>query len=387
MQGFRDALDCCRLKYLGYNGFSFTWCNRRPGDKNIWIRLDRGVATVEWILRFPTTRIHHLDCFHFDHKSIILCMDSELNKFYMKSRPFRFEAMWLKDSTCEEVVRNSWKQSNLPGSMWSFNRNISSCQDNLRVWNRNTFGHVRNTLQRSMRELKLAEEFDEYRSNLRHIFKLRTRIEELKNREECMWKQRSRIEWLKEGDKNTRYFHYRANQRNKRNYIPGLDDDTGIWWEDEGRMARLIEGYFNSLFSTSHPFDFDDILSGIQPAISEEMNEVLTREFIADEIQHTLKQMAPTTALGPDGMSPIFYKTFWNIVGNDVTKTVLDALNSGYVHESLNATFIALIPKVKNPKKVSDFRPISLCNVVYKLISKVVVNRLKKILPNIVSDS
>ena len=97
--------------------------------------------------------------------------------------------------------------------------------------------------------------------------------------------------------------------------------------------------------------------------------------------------MAPTTAPGPDDMSPIFYKTFWNIVGNDVTKTVLDALNSGYVHESLNATFIALIPKVKNPKKVSNFRPISLCNVVYKLISKVVVNRLKKILPNIVSDS
>ena len=106
--------------------------------------------------------------------------------------------MWLKDSTCEEVVRNSWKQSNLPRSVWSFNRNISSCQDNLRVWNRNTLGHVRNTLQRSMRELKLAKEFDEYRSNPRHIFELRTCIKELKNREECMWKQRSRIEWLKE---------------------------------------------------------------------------------------------------------------------------------------------------------------------------------------------
>ena len=130
-------------------------------------------------------------------------------------------------------------------------------------------------------------------------------------------------------------------------------------------MGGLIEGYFNSLFSTSYLSDFDDILSGIQPAISDEMNDVLTQEFTTDEIQHALKQMAPTTALGPDGMSLIFYKTFWNIVDNDVIKTVLDALNLGYVHESLNETFIALIPKVKNPKKVSDFRPISLCNVVY----------------------
>ena len=152
-------------------------------------------------------------------------------------------------------------------------------------------------------------------------------------------------------------------------------------------MGGLIEDYFKSLFSTSHLFDFDDILSGIQPAISDEMNDILTREFTAKEIQHAFKQMAPTTTLGPDGMPPIFYKNFWNIVGNDVIKTVLNALNSGCVHESLNETFIALIPKIKNTKKVSNFRPISLCNVVYKLISKVVVNPLKQILPNIVFDS
>ena len=66
MQGFRDALDFCGLKDLGFNGFPFTWCNRRPGDQNVWIRLDRGIATVDWILRFPTTRIHHLDVFHSD---------------------------------------------------------------------------------------------------------------------------------------------------------------------------------------------------------------------------------------------------------------------------------------------------------------------------------
>ena len=88
--------------------------------------------------------------------------------------------------------------------------------------------------------------------------------------------------------------------------------------------------------------------------------------------------MAPLIAPSLDGMSPIFYNSFWHIMGEDVTMVVLKVLNLGVVPKSLNSTLIALIPKVKQPRKVSDFRPISLCNVVYKLISKVLVNWLKK---------
>ena len=74
-------------------------------------------------------------------------------------------------------------------------------------------------------------------------------------------------------------------------------------------------------------------------------------------------------------------------MGGDITNAVLVALNLGIILESINTTFISLIPKIQNPKKVSDFRPISFCNVFYKLISKVLVNRLKLVLPYVVSDS
>lgn len=97
--------------------------------------------------------------------------------------------------------------------------------------------------------------------------------------------------------------------------------------------------------------------------------------------------MAPHTTSGLDGMPPIFYKFFWHVVGEDITTVVLRALNSSIVPESINTTFISLIPKIKSPKKVLDFRPVSLCNVVYKLIAKLVANRLKNFLANTIPDS
>ena len=88
MQGFRDALDFCRLRDIGFNGYPFSWCNRRPRVQNVWIRLDMGVALVEWILKFPSSQIHHLEAFHSDHKPILLCTDSELKHFYKKRHSF-----------------------------------------------------------------------------------------------------------------------------------------------------------------------------------------------------------------------------------------------------------------------------------------------------------
>ena len=81
-------------------------------------------------------------------------------------------------------------------------------------------------------------------------------------------------------------------------------------------------------------------------------------------------------------MPPIFYQHYW-----DVAKAVLTWLNSGTICPSFNHTYITLIPKVKCPQQVTEFHPIALCNILYKLVSKVLVNRLKKLLPDIISES
>jgi hypothetical protein len=117
------------------------------------------------------------------------------------------------------------------------------------------------------------------------------------------------------------------------------------------------------------------------------MNNELLREFSAEEVGAALAQMAPLKAPGPDGFNVCFYQKNWPTIGGEVSRAVLHILNNGFFNKEMNLTYIALIPKVKHPTCVTDFRPISLCNVIYKIVSKVLANRLKGVLPVVISDS
>ena len=118
-----------------------------------------------------------------------------------------------------------------------------------------------------------------------------------------------------------------------------------------------------------------------------DMQQILSSDVTVDEIKIAVFQMGPTKALGLDSMNALFYQKFWHIVGDNVVNVVLDCLQSGVIGPDINHTNIVLIPKIKSPEKMFDFRPISLCNVIYKIISKVLANRLKQILPSVISPT
>ena len=119
-------------------------------------------------------------------------------------------------------------------------------------------------------------------------------------------------------------------------------------------------------------------LDFIPQIVTEDMNDILTGEFQAWEVKATLKQMAPLKDPGPNGMPHLFYHNLWDLVKGDVINTILNFLNSGFLPNPLNHIFITLIPKTKNLESVTEFRPISLCNVLYKFFFKSISKQIEE---------
>ena len=204
-------------------------------------------------------------------------------------------------------------------------------------------------------------------------------------KQEIFWAQRSRICWLKHGDKNTKFFHAKASQKRQRNFIQGLKNHDDIWVEEEEEIASVATRFFENIFKASDCDRLEECLAAVHPKVSPDMQDILSSEYSTKEIKAALFQMGPMKALGPDGMNALFYQKFWHIVGDGVVNAVLDFLNNGIMEPDLNDMHIFLIPKIKSSEKITDYKPISLCNVIYKIISKVLANRLKQILPNLIA--
>lgn len=108
--------------------------------------------------------------------------------------------------------------------------------------------------------------------------------------------------------------------------------------------------------------------------------------FTEVEVQAAVFQLAPTKAPGPDGFSAVFFQKCWNTLKPVMTQKICKMMNERQIEEGINDTDIVLIPKVKSPVRVQDYRPISLCNVTGKIITKILANRMKSVLPDIISD-
>jgi hypothetical protein len=190
---------------------------------------------------------------------------------------------------------------------------------------------------------------------------------------------------MKEGDRNTRFFHQTAVWRARKNKIKKLKDSEGIWKDEPPDMERMATAYFQDLFTRDPSLKADQLLAMIQEKVTGSMNDTLCMEFTDEEISDAMFQIGPLKAPGVDGFPARFYQRNWGTIKEEIINAVKLFFVTGRMPDGVNDTAIVLIPKVDQPETLKDFRPISLCTVMYKVIAKCMVNRLRPILGEIIS--
>ncbi|KAM1532558.1 hypothetical protein ACFX10_006565 [Malus domestica] len=366
---------------LDFNGLAFTWRGMRYGNL-VEERIDRALINGLWQDRWPNSLVTHGTVLGSDHCLLIIQSDSESVR---GRKAFKFEAFWAKEDECNQLVSSCWNRPDSGEILVMWVKKINDCKSSLLRWSHNKFkkrGHLIQELLNQLQELQR-----DWRSNIDVIKQKTQLVDELRAHEESYWMQQSRVKWLRDGDANTRFFHHSTLQRRRRNQIIKIKDELGNWVEQPCRVRKLVDDHFMQTFTFGGARNWGSLLDCISPMVTEDMNQALLKPVSEDEIKAAVFKMGGLKAPGPDGFQGIFYQSFWDHVYADVCALVRELMQGSSSPSTLNATHIVLIPKVPHPESVLQFRPISLCNYSYKVLSKVLANRLKVILPQIISPS
>ncbi|KAH9717652.1 reverse transcriptase domain-containing protein [Citrus sinensis] len=368
MLSFREAVQVCNLIDVGCKGYPFTWSNRRFSPHLVEERLDRFFCSKDWANSFFDSPATNLLTVGFDHCPVLMEVKERVQ--------------------CESYARKSFPRVHYE-DMWSAYNMSKNSMARLKGWSKREFGGREEELKRLRKQLERVKQNLEHYDGGDEYRRLENRIHNLLIDEEMFWKQRSRADWLKEGDQNTKFFHAKASARKMKNKIWGIEDGQGKWTEDIAKVEAEFCEYFQEIFTSSRTsqVQIDSALAGLMPKVTQDMKSMLEQPFTAEEVSNALSQMCPTKAPGPDGLPAVFFQKHWLTVGGGVIETCLHVLNEQGTLSQLNHTYIALIPKVHKPRKVTEFRPISLCNVIYRLIAKTIANRMKPILAQIISPN
>lgn len=143
---------------------------------------------------------------------------------------------------------------------------------------------------------------------------------------------------------------------------------------------------FSELFKNSGT---SDTLSDreVVKQLSDKQNEELTLPVTREEVKIAAFSMQPDKLPDIDGLNPCFFQTYWSVIGEDVVRCCRVFMSTGELPYGANKTVVCLVPKIKKSQKVTDLRPISLCNVLIRIVSKVLANRVKGCLPLLISDT
>ncbi|KAJ4851122.1 hypothetical protein Tsubulata_002429 [Turnera subulata] len=236
-QRFRDWIDTCGLIDLGFNGFCYTWNNKRKGAANVRERIDRCLANASWRILFDKAQVFHKSMTGSNHRPLRLHLSLASRRI---RRNFRFEAKWVEEEECQQVIRDAWSKRACGSRSYVLIEKLRRSRKYLSRWKQARISNARAEIEGLIKDLDVIYEQIPTDESIQREHTLLSRLEVLWRQEEKYWHQQDRIKWLSAGDKNTKFFHLTTIQRRNQNKILALQEEAGAWVEDEVAVENLV---------------------------------------------------------------------------------------------------------------------------------------------------
>lgn len=334
---------------------------------------------------FPTAHTQFLSPSFSDHYPIITHFGIPP---IGSSGPFRFLNFLTKNHLFLTVVKDSWLLSSFYGcKSYILTMKLKALKPALRKLNRECYSNIHIRLEEEKHKIHMLQ-LDNLTSPQLEVQQSELKQEKVANElalaEELFLLQKSHIKWLKEGDRNTAFFHKSVTRKQFKDQIKFLIDSNGAQLTSNDDISAEVVRFYQAMLgsvdlacSGGSLADLRDLLAPVPLHLT----AMLTISPTCSDIAKVFKTFPSNKAPGPDGFTVEFFKSAWSIVGVEVVQAIQEFFIIGKLLKSLNSTWITLVPKCPNPSMMTNFRPISCCNVLYKCITKILANRLQICLP------
>ncbi|GJV44979.1 RNA-directed DNA polymerase, eukaryota [Tanacetum coccineum] len=321
-----------------------------------------------------------------DHRTILL---REAHLDYGPT-PFRFFHHWMEIDGFDKFVEATWKDAPIHASdaMRGLTFKLKHLKSKLKEWTRGKMNEMNSGKDKFKLELrKLDSDIDSGICSDDVIKKRSEVVQKLLDIDKIQAMevaQKTKIKWCIEGDENSNFFHGMLNKKRSQLSIRGIMIN-GVWIEDPLAVKREFYQHFSNRFAK--PDSHRALLDMEFPnKISLEKQSELEHEVSREELKQAVWDCGTDKSPGPDGFTFGFFRKFWHLIEEDIFEAVHYFFCHGNIPSGCNSSFITLIPKIPDANLVKDFRPISLIGGIYKIIAKILSNRLVGVLSDIVNE-
>lgn len=384
---FNNFIHEAGLVELSLGGRRFTYMSSNCEKHS---KLDRFLVSHGALMDWPDLQATALNRLYSDHCPLFLSS----SKLDFGPSPFRFFNRWLLDPTFSNLVLETWHRGGSLGYVKSLTPlsilagKLRCLKAAIRIWRSKIAEGEKNETTELKKKIEAIDLDAETTQPGLETLEIRAdAMQKLKQIEEGRLndlRQKSRAKWALEGDENSRFFQGLVNQHRRVLKISGLSDG-GQWISDPTSLKNMAVKYFSKRFSDPVPCRPKFFSPGFKK-LSDLQRRCLEEPISMDEIKNAVWCCGSNKAPGPDGYSIEFFRKFWDLVNSDLFMAVKSFERTGHIDKGCNASFITLVPKVADPVNLNNFRPISLISSIYKVISKILAERLKKVIPSVVSE-